>query len=123
MSSMLNFIRRSRIFLEIHISSFCLDVLNKDHRLGELNNTSLVLISKCKNPSVPSNFRPISPCNILYKIISKTVSNRLKKVLPGLISQCQEAIILNKIITENVFTHFELIHSLKRSRTGFGHFV
>ena len=54
---------------------------------NSLNHTFITLISKTKNPEFVSKFRPISLCNVLYKIFSKVVANRLKKVLPHIISE------------------------------------
>lgn len=56
-----------------------------------LNHTYLTLIPKVKSPVKVSNFRSIPLCNILYEIISKVLANRLKKILPGIISEFQSA--------------------------------
>ena len=63
-----------------------LDFLNIGHMLLDINHTYIVLIPKVKNPEKMSNFRPISLCNVIYKIISKVLANRLKQVLLNIIS-------------------------------------
>ena len=50
-----------------------LDFLNNGNMLPEINHTNIVLIPKIRNPMKMSDFRPISLCNVIYKIISKVL--------------------------------------------------
>jgi hypothetical protein len=67
----------------------CNDVfsfLNGGEFDSSINKTFIALIPKVKNPSCITEYRPISLCNVLYKLIAKVLANRLKKVLPIIIS-------------------------------------
>ena len=55
-----------------------LDFLNNGYLLPKVTHTSIVLIPKVKIPQKMFEFRPISLCNVIYKIISKVLEIRLK---------------------------------------------
>jgi hypothetical protein len=61
-----------------------------------LNSTFIALIPKTDNPSSFDDFRPISLCNCLYKIISKVISRRLKEILSRNISSEQFGFLAGK---------------------------
>lgn len=50
-----------------------------------VNDTTVVLIPKTRRPKDMKDLRPISLCNISYKLISKILANRLKVFLPDII--------------------------------------
>lgn len=92
----------------------CVSILNGEAIDPKLNETLLVLIPKVKNPTTMDDFRPISLCNVVMKIVTKTLANRLKDILPGLISERQSGFIKGRSISDNFLKAHEVIHSLKR---------
>ncbi|PNY14024.1 hypothetical protein L195_g010693 [Trifolium pratense] len=75
------------------ITSMVLQVLNNNGDPCQFNSTHICLIPKTSHPSTPSDFRPISLCNVTLKIITKTLANRIKTILPKIISPNQSAFI------------------------------
>lgn len=92
---------------------FVLNFLDKVIASPELNHTNIVLIPQIKDANNMSQYRFISLCNVVYKIASKMVANRLKQVLPSVISETQSAFVPRRLITYNIIIAFELNHFLK----------
>jgi hypothetical protein len=76
-----------------------------------INDTNIALIPKKLVPAIPIDYRPISLCNVIYKIISKTLANRLKPHLPNYIHPSQQAFIEGRRIKNNIIVAQEITQS------------
>lgn len=100
------------------VSNYCLDFLNGEASLHEINKTNIVLIPKVKDPKSMKDFRPISLCSVLYKVIAKTLANRMKQVLGLIISPSQSVFVPRHLILDNTILVFERTHTVKNKRKG-----
>ena len=82
-----------------------------------LNHIFITLFPKIKNLESVSDYRPISLCNVLYKKFSKVFANRLKKILPSIISKHQSTFTKNRLITDNILVAYESLHYMNNIRT------
>ena len=78
----------------------------------------VVLIPKVKNPNRIKDLRPISVCNIIYKLVSKVIANRLKLILPAIILENQNAFVPGRLITDNILVAYEVSHYLLNKKKG-----
>jgi hypothetical protein len=92
--------------------------LDRGYFPSSLNETNICLVPKCENPASMKDLRPISLCNVLYKMVSKLLANRLKECLGKCVSEEQSAFIEGRSICDNVLIAIEVIHALKRKTRG-----
>ena len=82
--------------------------------LKEVNTTILTLIPKVSNPKYVTEFRPIACCNVLYKCISKILTNRMKTSLDKLVNLNQSAFIQGRSIQDKILLTQELLKGYNR---------
>ena len=75
-----------------------------------LNKTLITLIPKCSNPETLWNYRPISLCNSIYKVLTKIIVTRLRPLLVDLVSPLQTTFVLGRKRVNNAIIVQELVH-------------
>ena len=97
------------------------EVAEESHTSGQvllyLNVAFLTLIRKEEMDTNPKQFRPISLCNVIYKIITKVVANGVKPIMTFIISKEQAGYMEGRQIMDTVILAHEVIHSLKSTKT------
>ncbi|PKA45570.1 hypothetical protein AXF42_Ash021722 [Apostasia shenzhenica] len=115
-------------FLKGYWSATSSDVLSVIHhffKYGSMpkrwKDTLMVLIPKVQGAELPSQFRPISLCTTIYKVITKILINRVKNVLSSFISQKQGAFVPGRGIVDNCLIAQEIMQKLAsyESSTGY----
>ena len=94
------------------------DFLNLGIIPPHFNDTQIVLVPKINKPQKVTEFRPINLCNVVYKMVAKTLANRLKKILPAIISDTQSAFANGRLITDNFLVAFETMHHISQKKLG-----
>ena len=84
---------------------------------GSLNSTYINLILKKDSSETFSDYRTISLCNLLYKLTTKIIADRLKPILGKFISDSQFGFMPNRQLLDVVDIAQECLHSLKKEKT------
>ena len=87
-----------------------LNILNAGGDVTAWNSSLITLFPKMKNPTIVKEFRTISLCNVLYKIMSKAIINRFRLVLDEVIGDSQNAFVPGSLITDNILLGFEAVN-------------
>ena len=95
----------------------CVHILNDGGSIAPLNHTPIALIPKVKKPRKVTEYRPISLCNVIYRIVAKTIANRLKQILHLIIAPTQSAFVPNRLITDNIIIGYECLHKIRSSKS------
>lgn len=107
---------------EIIKKDVCKAVLNyfeSGKLLREVNRTFLVLIPKGTDSKSINEYMPISLCNFIYKIISKKFPDRLKKVMPDIISPNQFAFIKGRNLLDAVLLANDVLNDTMKNKEGY----
>ena len=88
------------------------------HILRKINYTHVTLIPKVKDATLMTQLRPISLCNVLYKIVAKVLTNRLKTILPRVISPTQSDFVPGRLIFYNYLVAAEVTHYMHKRSSG-----
>jgi hypothetical protein len=102
---------------------FVEEVWHNPSQIADVNHTDICLIPKVSNPEYVKQFRPISPCNTIYKIVSKIIVERLKVCLPSIISPYQTGFVPGRNIHENIIVAKEMAHTMHRMKGKKGAFA
>lgn len=81
-----------------------------------LNYTLITLVPKVPCPQTMMQFRPISLCNTLYKVVSKIIVNKLRHPLSHIISHNQVSFVPVRQISDNVFIAQEVLYRFRRAK-------
>ncbi|KAL8088979.1 hypothetical protein AgCh_038659 [Apium graveolens] len=91
------------------------DIAQINHHL---HGTNITLIPKKKNLQFMTELRPISLCNVVYKVLSQVLENRLKSFIDLIISNTQSAFVPGRPIIDNIMVAYEVMHFMKRKTKG-----
>lgn len=108
------FFQRNWAVLKKEVTTVVRNFFLQGVMLAGVNDTSIVLIPKVSKPEQLKEFRPISLCNVIYKVVSKCMVNRLRPILKDIISVTQSAFIPERLITDNALIAFECIHHIQK---------
>ncbi|CAB4264091.1 unnamed protein product [Prunus armeniaca] len=106
------------IVVDYEVTVAVLDFLRTGRLLPKLNFTHVALISKVKDPTNMTQLRPISLCNVIYKIGAKVLSNYLKLILNDVIGVHQSAFVPGRMIFDNSIVAFEVLHHMHNRTHG-----
>ncbi|KAL0293553.1 UNVERIFIED_CONTAM: hypothetical protein Sradi_6930300 [Sesamum radiatum] len=93
-----------------------MEFFNHGRLLKQLNATLITLIPKVQMPMKVGDFRPISCCNVVYKIITKIMVKRMHLVLEKLIDSCQNAFVPGRSISDNILLAQELLSGYNQKK-------
>lgn len=91
------------------VKKLCHEVFETKTLLNNINDTFLCLIPKFPNANNLRNFRPISLCNTIYKVITKIIANRIKPYLVNLISPYKTSFLKGQHACDNAILIEELM--------------
>lgn len=85
------------------------DFFSSNKMLRKFNATTIALLPKITGADKMSQFRPISLCSTVYKVIAKIIKNRLRRIIPEAVQLNQVGFVQGWFLCENVLLASELV--------------
>lgn len=92
------------------------DFFHSGRMLKEVNSTHIVLIPKVNNAKTLDQYRPITLCNFVYKVITKILANRIKHVISNLTSPPQTAFLKDRSIRQTIILAQEMLKKIYKNK-------
>lgn len=110
------FYKRNQEDLEEVIVDVMNEALHKRELRRDWNNTNICLIPKKDGEKGFKDYRPISVCNVIQRLMSKVMIARLRPLLPQVIDASQAGFVANRFIQDQVLLNHEIIHSSRKKK-------
>lgn len=85
------------------------------------NHTFIALIPKTSQAARVDQYRPISLCNIILKIITMIIASRLRNLLEDIVLPNQAAFIPKRVISDNFIINHEMMHYMSNRKGNHGY--
>lgn len=109
------FYRKTWDIIGHDVTEAVLEFFRSGQLLKQWNCTVISLVPKRIGADSLTDFRPISLCNVVYKIISKILARRLQEVTPLMVSNTQSAFVKGRLLVENVLLATEMVQGFGNS--------
>lgn len=100
------------------VTEVVLSVLNSGHVLNKMNFMHILLIPKMKEQQTMVDYCPISLSNVVSRIMCKVLENRVKSLLPNIITDSQSTFVPDRLIFNNTSVTYEMLHRIWNRRKG-----
>lgn len=92
------------------------EIFRNPKKVKVINETFLTLIPKIDVVCRMKDFRPISLCNVSYKVITKLLAQKLRLVMSSLVNPCQSSFIPQRQSRDNIIVAQEIFHSMHNKK-------
>ncbi|KAK0575315.1 hypothetical protein LWI29_037124 [Acer saccharum] len=96
------------------------DCFQKGNIPSDINQTIISLIPKVPNPTSMTQLKPINLYNTIYKIVSKILVQKIRPLLPNIVSPNQMAFIQGRQIQDNIIVAQEVLHKFRKVKGKLG---
>ena len=89
--------------------------------MRDINQTFISFNPKVDHLKFVKHFHPINLCNVIYKVVTRIIANRLRPIMPVIIAPTQCGFICNRSSSHNIIVAQEVIHKMRavKGKRGF----